>query len=250
MSALLWIVPAVVGILGLTLVVGGVVHMFRGSLFKGGRGIFGGLFFVAIALVVGLVALNIQTYARLTYERPVAVISVDQRAPQLFLVTMCEPGAKIREFEVNGDDWELQAYVLKWQPWANIVGLDAQYYLTRLQGRYQSADQERTAARSVHELRDTEAEPQMFDPTSWGELFQKGINILSLPDGLQQYAFAVDTTYGNATFKEMVDGGVYRVWMTQDTLLPRAGTREDVANCAAGTMPEAPPPVAPPGAPT
>lgn len=46
---------------------------------KGGRGIVGGAIPLAVAAVAGLLGLNVQTYHRLTFERPVASIELHQQ---------------------------------------------------------------------------------------------------------------------------------------------------------------------------
>lgn len=237
-----WIIPGIVGLLGVLMLIGGFMWLFRGSFFKGGRGVVGGGALLAVGLIAGLVGLNIQTYNRLTYERPVAIISARQIEPQKFELTMCQPGGQIETYNINGDQWRLEAYLLKWKPWANVLGLDSQYQLDRLSGRYIDAEQEMTAPRSVYALRPASDENQIFEPTEWGDLFEKGINIFSLPPELRQYAPAVDTTYGNGVFLRMRDGSVHRVWVTQDALIARVGDAADAENCAQGRMPEAPAP--------
>ncbi|MGE3143439.1 MAG: hypothetical protein AB7L65_08970, partial [Hyphomonadaceae bacterium] len=145
-----WIIPAFVAIIGLAILIGGLGWVFRGRPFKGGRGILGGAIFLVVGAAIGLLGLNIQTYQRLTFERPVATISLHQLGPQQFQATLSEPNGSVREFEIRGDEWRLDARVLKWKPWANVLGLDSQFRLERLQGRYAEVEEERTAERSVY----------------------------------------------------------------------------------------------------
>jgi hypothetical protein len=121
-----------------------------------------------------LLALNVQTYGRLTYERPVATIQLRKLAPQYFEVTVIQPPAaegepsRVAVYPVNGDDWRIEAQVLKWKPWANVLGLDTQYRLDRLSGRYENIEQERTGARSVHALSGGESGTQVMGPPCRG----------------------------------------------------------------------------------
>ena len=55
-------------------------------------------------------------------------------------------------FVLSGDEWQLDARVLKWKGWANLFGLDAQYRLERVSGRYRDIEQERTGERTVYAL--------------------------------------------------------------------------------------------------
>jgi hypothetical protein len=88
-----WVIPALVAFVSALFVLNGLVSLFRGKPFSGVfKMIFGGVFLWA-SLAVTLLALNVQTYARLTYERPVATIQLSQLAPQYFEVTVIQPPA-------------------------------------------------------------------------------------------------------------------------------------------------------------
>lgn len=206
-----WILPGVVGVIGLAIILSGLGWMFRGRPFKGGRGVLGGGVFLGAAAIVGLLGLNIQTYHRLTYERPVATIELAQKGPQLFDATMVEPASGdqpevTRTLEIHGDEWRLEARVLKWKPWANILGLDSQYRLDRLSGRYQDTQQELTGERSAYDIRPTRT---------------SGIDLWPLARQFSQYAPVVDTLYGSGAYMPMRDGARYEVRITQGGLIAR-----------------------------
>ena len=86
-----WIVPAVVGLLGLVLLFKGLGALFRGRVFSGVLVGAGGAGFLAAAAIASLLALDVQTYARLSYERPVATIQTRQLGPQYFEATVIQP---------------------------------------------------------------------------------------------------------------------------------------------------------------
>lgn len=206
-----WIIPAAVGVIGLMLLVGGMGWMFRGKGFKGGRGVFSGALFLAIGGAVALLGLNIQTYHRLTYERPVATISLRQLGPQQFTATLTEPDGTARNFEVRGDEWRIEARVLRWRPWANVLGLDSQYRLERLSGRYAEVEQERHDQRSVYGIG---AVAQT--PTS------NAVDLWAISQQASQYVPVVDTLYGSGAYMPMADGAEYVVIITQSGLIARA----------------------------
>src|SRR5215217_2296842 len=153
-----WIAPTVVGLLGLVLLLKGLGALFRGRVSGGLVGGIVGSGFLAAAVIAALLALDVQTYARLTYERPVATIMTRQLGPQYFEATVIQADrgqnmpAATNLYPLHGDEWRIEAQVLKWKPWANVLGLDTQYRLDRLSGRYQSTEQEINAERSVHPL--------------------------------------------------------------------------------------------------
>lgn len=207
-----WVIPGFVAVIGLAFALSGVGWMFRGRPFKGGRGVLGGGVFLAISAIVGLLGLNIQTYHRLTYERPVATIEIHQRGPKFYQATMVEPPTDqdpqgvTRNFDIHGDEWRIEARVLKWKPWATVLGLDSQYRLDRFSGRYTDTQDELSAERSAYDIRPTR---------------QSGVDLWPVARQFSQYAPLVDTLYGSGAYMPMVDGARYEVRITQNGLIAR-----------------------------
>jgi hypothetical protein len=207
-----WIIPGVVGVIGLAIVLSGLGWMFRGRPFKGGRGVLGGGVFLGVAAIVGLLGLNVQTYHRLTYERQVATIEVRQKGPQLYDATVTEPPTEqdpqgvTNTFEIHGDEWRIEARVLKWKPWANVLGLDSQYRLDRFSGRYADTQQELTAERSAYDIRPTRS---------------SGLDLWPIAREYSEYLPVVDTLYGSGAYMPMSDGARYEVRITQNGLIAR-----------------------------
>jgi hypothetical protein len=163
---------------------------------------------LALVALVGLgvaVALNLRTYARLTHEEPVAELSFEASGPQRWHATLTTVSdLSKRKLELAGDEWQLDARVLKWRGWANVLGLDARYRLERISGRYRDIAQERTAPRSVYAL----GEAETFDLWSLANQY---------PDWLP----IVDAVYGSATYLPMADGATYEVALTPSGLIAR-----------------------------
>lgn len=225
-----WILPAVVGGLGLVLLVSGLTGLFRGRIFSGFFGTaFGGAAVFAGA-VAALAGLNIQTYGRLTYERPVATLQLKQLGPQYFEATVIQPAmgegqpATTAVYPLHGDEWRVEAQVLKWKPWANVLGLDSQYRLDRLSGRYQSIEQEINGARSVHSLRPVED----VGPLPWR------IDVWDAARKYRKWVDPVDTLYGGAAYMPMAEGARYEVWLTQSGLIARPANEQARAASAEG----------------
>jgi len=201
-----WILPAVVAVFGLAIVLSGLGWIFRGRPFKGGRGIFGGGMVLATGAIVGLLGLNIQTYNRLAYDRPVATIDITAKGPQLFDAVVTQPDGTANTYELHGDQWRLEARVLKWKPWANVIGLDSQYRLDRFSGRYEDTQDELHAERSAYDIRPARS---------------SGIDLWPLARQFSQYAPVVDTLYGSGAYMPMADGARYEVRITQSGLIAR-----------------------------
>jgi hypothetical protein len=204
LDLLLWIVPAVFGLIGLAFIFTGLGRLFRGRLFGAvGSTLSGGLM-LALGAAAGLLGLNIHTYNRLTYERPVAEITFQKRAPQVFDATVTEPGGQPVNYEILGDQWQMDARVLKWRPWANVLGLNSSYRLERLQGRYADLNAETTAPRSVH-----------------GLAKNPGMDLWNIANTYGQKIPIVDTVYGSGAYMPMAEGATYEVAITQSGLVAR-----------------------------
>ena len=230
-----WIAPAVVGVLGLVLLLKGLAALFRGRFVGGLLGGGLGAALMATATVAALLALDVQTYARLTYERPVATVQIRQLGPQYFEATVIQAGrgedapSATNLYPLHGDEWRIEAQVLKWKPWANVLGLDAQYRLDRLSGRYRLIEQEINAERSVHPLSGGDAGPAWLP---WR------LDAWELARRNRRYVDAVDTLYGGAAYMPMADGARYEVWITQSGLIARPAN-EAARAASAGGWPEA-----------
>lgn len=209
-----WALPGAVALLGVVIVIWGLGLLFRGKPVSGAGGFLFGAFVLAAAAAGALLGLNIQTYQRLTYERPVATIALEKRGPRLFEATLAQPPSEtmpagsVGVYEIHGDEWRIEARVLKFKPWANVLGLDSQYQLDRLSGRYEDVESELHAERSVYDLRPVEGRRL--------DLWK-----LSREHGKKFPVPVVDTLYGSAAFMPMADGARYEVWITQSGLVAR-----------------------------
>jgi hypothetical protein len=170
---------------------------------------------VMVALGAGallaIVGLNMRTYQRLTYERPVATLEFEEKGPQRYLATLTRlPTGVEQKFELAGDEWQVDARVLKWSGYATLLGLDSRYRLERVSGRYRDVDQDRTAPRSVYALGETPV-----------------IDLWSLAEAHPSWFFFLDGLYGSATYLPMAAGAEYDVTLTQSGLIARP--RNDMA---------------------
>lgn len=104
-------------------------------------------------------------------------------------------------YVVYGDEWMLQATVIKVNPFLNVLGVHTGYKITRLQGRYDDINLEQTARRSVYAINggDDGFFQRMHEWKGWISPF-------------------IDAQYGNATF---TGPGTYNVYASQTGLYPK-----------------------------
>src|SRR5690606_2962664 len=100
-------------------------------------------------------------YARLLQEAEVATLSVQQLEAQRYAVELTRADGQRQRFELQGDQWQLDARVLRWKLPALLAGAPSLDRLERLSSRYVDIAQEREAPRSVHAL-DAQAFPDLW----------------------------------------------------------------------------------------
>jgi hypothetical protein len=212
-----WIVPVLTGLVGLAVLADGLAALGRRRPYRAMGELLSGGGLLAIAVTVMLLGLDIQTFSRLAYERPVATISLHQtgdkqyeatlteadRVPPPFAIQATAPPAP-QTYPLTGDEWRVEARVLKWKPWANVMGMDARYRLERLSGEFIDAAQELSGPRSVYDLRPANGDSRLT----------------RLAVRLNQ-ARLVDTLYGSAVLMPMADDARYSLAMTQTGLMAR-----------------------------
>lgn len=191
---------------GVVVLAAGLRRLWRRRVLLGGTGVLSGVALLALAILLGAAALNLQTYRRLTAEREVAELSFQALGPQHYQAHLRYPAGNGALFEVRGDEWQLDARILKWHGVANLLGLDTLYRLERLSGRYQDVEQERHAPRSVH--------PLARDP---------GLDLWAVAQRSGRWLPWVDTLYGGAAYMPMADGALYTVSITTSGLVARPG---------------------------
>ncbi len=180
-----------------------------GSRSKFGVGLSRVLFFLLVGLVVALIfslSMNFYTYHRLTHEQELATVEVKKLEEQLYEVTVVlskEPDYR-RTYELKGDEWQIDAQVLKWKGWAQLLGLNSLYRLDRLSGRYQDIEQARENLPTLYSLR-----------------AEQGIDVWGYAKEHPDQLPFVDATYGSATYLPMYDGAMYQVSLSQTGLLAR-----------------------------
>ena len=170
---------------------------------------------LALGVAAALGAASLRTYSRLTHEQEAARVAMRQIAPKHYALSVQPAGARAQSYEILGDEWQIDARLLKWRPIATIAGFDTVYRLERLSGRYSDLAEERTAKRTVHGL--AERAPVDF----W--VFLRRYNDY-LPFG--------DALYGSAAFVPMAEGAEYTVTVSSTGLVVRPAN--DAARKAVG----------------
>lgn len=171
------------GVLGGLLVLAGLAALLRARLLRFAGRTLAGLLLLSIGALAGAVSLGLQGYRALAREDLAAHLSVRPSGPQRFNVAVRFADGRETSYEVAGDEIYADARILKWKPFANVLGLHTAYELDRLAGRYRDIDRERTAPRTVHSL-----------------AVDKPVNLFGLRQRFAVLEPLLDAEYGSATY--------------------------------------------------
>ena len=208
-----------IGVLGVLLAVpfelAAIRRLRRLQLVRGTMFFLTGALVLLVAAAAVLVAANLYTYARLTHEQEAARVSMRQLGERWYVLSVQQRKQPPRHFELRGDEWQIDARVLKWRPMGTLLGFDTVYRLERLSGRYASVAAERAGPRTVHELSK-----------------ETSLDLWSLVKQHHAYVPFADALYGSAVYVPMSEGAEYAVSVSASGLVVRPGN--DAARKAVG----------------
>ncbi|MEO8160224.1 MAG: hypothetical protein ABI588_02300 [Arenimonas sp.] len=194
LSDWLFVAAAIGGLLALVLAVG-ALRRPRARLLRW----LGVLLLLGLAIPLGGLGLLLRHYHWLVDDQPVATIALKQLSPQRYAATLVPAGKPAMERELLGDEWQLDARVVRWQLPVLLAGVPPVYRLERLSGRYGDPKEELSKPRSVYDLRDR---------WDFWQFQQRQASWLHL----------ADARWGSAAYLPMLDGATYRV-----AINPRGG---------------------------
>ncbi|MDR3387399.1 MAG: hypothetical protein P4L92_10135 [Rudaea sp.] len=156
---------------------------------------------LCLALLGAVLGTALIGYQRLNGEVPVASLTARQLGPQNFALRVDFPDGTHQSAELRGDEWQLDARVIKWTPRAVMLGAQPLYRLDRISGRYHDAAQAQAAQPTVVPLgRDTP------------------VDLWELKQHFPQWLPWIDADYGSAAYLPLADGANYRA-----TISPMGG---------------------------
>jgi hypothetical protein len=162
------------------------------------------LVFLLAAACAGLLGLNLLSYERLTHEQQALEAHFTRVGEQQFDALLTYPSGVTQRYVLRGDEWQIDARLLKWRGIANVLGFNTAYRLERIAGRYSDIDRERASPRTVYALHPPE-----------------GVDAWALLRSYHDYVPWVDALYGSATYVPIADGAIYEVKVSQDGLIAR-----------------------------
>lgn len=204
----IYIIMGLSAFLGLLLLWRGMHNTFNSDLHKV-RGLFQLVFagiLTAFSTLILVASVNLNTYKNLSQETPLATIEFEELKHEQgrFITTLTMQDGLARRYELKGDQWQIDARIIKWDSSAAKLGLKPLYQLERLSGRYSGTDEQNTSEQTANEL-----------------LIKKGVDIWKLAKQFKAFLPFIDASYGAATYQNMQNGLKYEISLTQSGLISR-----------------------------
>jgi len=172
--------------------------------------------FVVVAVGVLLAGGNLLSWSRLSAESPAAVLTFARTGERAFDAQVVLADGRSQQVVLRGDEWQVDAKLLKWKPFASLLGFDTLYRLERISGRYADIDAERAAPHTVEPLHAAD----QFD-------------LWTLVRAAHPHVPWIDALYGSAVYLPMADGASFAVSVGMDGLVARP-RNEAARNAVAG----------------
>jgi len=212
----LTLVSSLIVVVGLAFTVTGIRRLFQRRFLKAAGLEFTGLFFLLLASSFFLLASNLYTYQRLVYEQAIAEVTFQQLSDQQYRASIKALDSDFHQvIDLKGDEWQLDAQVLTWQGIATLFGLDANYRLHRISGRYVDIDDEQQKPRSVFSL-----------VTKTAITENEKLDLWHFANKHQDWLQWVDAIYGSAVFLPMTNDAKYSVAISRTGLIARPANNE------------------------
>ncbi len=159
---------------------------------------------LAASALCAVVIAGLSGYRALTFEELAATVYTVPTGPQAFEARIVLPDGSEANYVLAGDQFAIEARILKWHPWANLLGLHTAYELDRVTGRYTRIEDEQQRPRTVFPL----SPEHRVDLFAWRAR-------------LPWLAPLVDAEYGSSTFTRADRAASYEVRVSTTGLLVR-----------------------------
>src|SRR5258708_20839578 len=111
-----------------------------------------GIVFMLLGVLLVAISVGMRGYQALTFEEVAATVKTEPLGPQRFRATITLPDKRLAMYELAGDAFYIDAHILKWRPWANVLRLHTAYELDRVAGRYNVIADEQARPHTAYSL--------------------------------------------------------------------------------------------------
>ena len=162
------------------------------------------LLMLSLSALFATLTISTQGYRAFTREELVATVTTRSLGTQRFEARVRFPDGRDTTVLLAGDEFYVDAHILKWKPIANLLGMHTDYELDRIAGRYLSLAEEQSNPRTVFALST-----------------DKPIDLFNLRRRHPLLGWLVDAEYGSGTFTATDDQAQFDVLVSTSGLLVR-----------------------------
>jgi hypothetical protein len=203
-SAPLFPFAVIFGVLGVLLVIFGILSFWYLQFTQSAVRIFGGLLLLSLGALAGTISAGMVGYRALTREDVAAHIAVKPAGAQRFEATFRFADGRQATYQLAGDEIYVDAHIIKWHPYANMIGLHTAYELDRVAGRYHDVKDEKAAPRTIHAL-----------------AREKPIDLYGIRKRFEFLAPVFDAEYGSASYVPVTKPAEFELRVSTTGLLIR-----------------------------
>ena len=91
-----------------------------------------GIVFLAAGLGAGFIALTLGAYQRLSGDEHVTQVQFVRKGDKVYTAMFTYPGPRIQVLDMKGDDWQVDARMLKWNGPSNLLGFSTLYRMDQI----------------------------------------------------------------------------------------------------------------------
>lgn len=155
----------------------------------------GSLGFICIGLVlyICLLILDLWSYKLALKEKLLAEVRIEKLDEQYFMLHFKPVNEKAKQFQILGDQWQVDMRLLTWKGPFLTLGLQPLYRFDRLSGRHSSIEHERAKQRTLYEL--------------------NGSDFVDLWSASKRFNFGLHANYGSSIFMPMADKARYSIFL-------------------------------------
>ena len=162
------------------------------------------LLMLSLSALFATLTVSTQGYRAFTREELVASVTTRKLSEQRFEARVRFPDGSDTTFLLAGDEFYVDAHILKWKPLANVIGLHTDYELDRISGRYFELEDEQDSPRTLFALSRS-----------------KPLDLFHLRRRHPLLGWLVDAEYGSGTFIATDDQAIFEVLVSTSGLLVR-----------------------------
>jgi len=141
------------------------------------------LVMMLLSVLCAVINISIKGYSALTREDETAAAEINPTGIQTFTAMITFPDGYKEQYQLTGDEFYIDAHILKWKYPVNILGIHTMYEFDRVAGRYKIVDDDTTKKRTVNSLTQNRL-----------------IDIFNLRLKYPFLSFLLDAEYGSASF--------------------------------------------------